>query len=335
LQSDVQNGSLRTPISLSVDGGPLEDINRRIRSNREEQENYLTVLTSKASKNQNDDKKKKKNLPNLTTEDMLLEEKMEKFKREMAKRKKQIDEHIQKVLKEIKDNQEAEAKQEEEAKKGLDRKGKPDNGKNENGAVKGEFWQNIHNFIWDPPTETCVGRMVYWGLTIWIKSAKMIIDRLINEYQEKRIMLEQAARAAIDISSSKKIVTDDGLSALSADQYVRIRLLPMAASYSQRAPGLAAQAHVSAIVGVVLSVASSAMAQFDVSVFIPALLAFSGAVTAWNNYQQIDLRLLQTNSAVNKLNQVSYITVPNHFITLSLSLSLSRLYIHHFHLFPL
>ena len=29
------------------------------------------------------------------------------------------------------------------------------------------------------------------------------------------------------------------------------------------------------------------------AVFIPAILAFSGAVTAWNNYQQIDLRLLQ------------------------------------------
>jgi len=78
----------------------------------------------------------------------------------------------------------------------------------------------------------------------------------------------------------------------------------MAASYSKKAPGLAMTLHVSAILGVVLSVASSALSTFDLSVYIPAALAVSGAVTAWTSYQQIDLRLLQTNAALNQLNQL-------------------------------
>jgi hypothetical protein len=51
-------------------------------------------------------------------------------------------------------------------------------------------------------------------------------------------------------------------------------------------------------------VASSALSTVNASVFIPALLSFSGALTAWINYKQIELRLLQTNAAINKLNQV-------------------------------
>ena len=301
MPSDVQNGSLRTPIQLG-DSGPLEDINRRIRANREEQDNYLTVLINKASKSQNDEKKKN---PDLSTEEMMLEEKMRDFKHEMAKRKRMLDDN---AAKQKKDDNEERDKLERES------KGEPDATNTENDPnLEGFDYKLMHacgdcaKFIIDPEPgsrKTFCGFVTYYIFTVWIKLLIKVFERVIEEYQTKRILLEQAARATMELTASKKVVTDDGLSALSADQYVRIRLLPMAASYSQKAPGLASYAHLSAIVGVVLSVTSSALATFNASVFIPALLAFSGAVTAWTNYQQIDLRLLQTNAAVNKLNQV-------------------------------
>ena len=299
---------MRTPIILSVDGGPLEDINRRIRANREEQDNYLTVLVTKASKNKDNDKKKKS--PDMSAEDLLLEEKMIQFKKSMATRKRSADDHQKKIAEDEKKEDERKREHEAQANDALEVTGKD---KADNPKEEEEDWEfcikciksfSREELVKKKPGKSCWGKMVYYLFTVWLKYAVAVYDRLYNEYKDKKIMLEQAARAAMDITASKKIVTDDGLSALSADQYVRIRLLPMAASYSQKSPGLASKAHVSAIVGVVLSVASSAMATFDASVFIPAILAFSGAVTAWNNYQQIDLRLLQTNSAVNKLNQV-------------------------------
>jgi len=40
------------------------------------------------------------------------------------------------------------------------------------------------------------------------------------------------------------------------------------------------------------------------SVFIPAVLALSTTINAWTNYQQVELRLLQTNAAQGQLNQL-------------------------------
>lgn len=112
--------------------------------------------------------------------------------------------------------------------------------------------------------------------------------------------------AASAVPFFSEVPSDDGLRALSADDYVKMRLLPVAAEYSKKAPGLAVYVQFVVIIGVVLSVASSALSTFGLSVFIPSMLALSGAITAWANYVQIELRLLQTNAALSSLNKVGF-----------------------------
>jgi hypothetical protein len=115
----------------------------------------------------------------------------------------------------------------------------------------------------------------------------------------------QTAKVAVSIIPFlQSIPYDDGLSLLSADDYLRLRLLPMVAIYAKATPSLASSLQVALIINVVLSVASSALSTFGLSGFIPAPLALSGAITAWTNYLQLELRLLQTNSSLNKINQL-------------------------------
>ena len=75
-------------------------------------------------------------------------------------------------------------------------------------------------------------------------------------------------------------------------------------NYSSIAPGLSLFLHFAGVIGVFLSVASSALSSFSLSAFLPAVLAFSGSLTDWMNYRQIELRLIQTNSALNALNKL-------------------------------
>ena len=77
----------------------------------------------------------------------------------------------------------------------------------------------------------------------------------------------------------------------------------MIISNSSIAPGLSLFLHFAGVIGVFLSVASSALSSFSLSAFLPAVLAFSGSLTDWLNYRQIELRLIQTNSALNALNK--------------------------------
>lgn len=52
------------------------------------------------------------------------------------------------------------------------------------------------------------------------------------------------------------------------------------------------------------SVFSSILSTFGFIQFIPAVFAISGAATAWTSYSQTDLVLVQTNAAINQLNQL-------------------------------
>jgi len=100
------------------------------------------------------------------------------------------------------------------------------------------------------------------------------------------------------------IPRDDGIRSMSADDYLKLRLIPMAAHYMNKAPGLALTSQVALIMGVLLAVSSSIISTFGFSVYIPAVLAFSSTISGWTNYQQVELRLLQTNAAQSQLNQL-------------------------------
>ena len=52
------------------------------------------------------------------------------------------------------------------------------------------------------------------------------------------------------------------------------------------------------------SVFSSILSTLGYIQFIPAVFAISGAATAWTSYRQTDLLLVQTNAAINQLNQL-------------------------------
>lgn len=114
--------------------------------------------------------------------------------------------------------------------------------------------------------------------------------------QETEQEREDKARLAL-----ASIRYDDGLSKLSADDYVKIRLLPLLGEISSKTPSLAKTNTSSAIIVACLSVASSALSTFGLSVFIPAALALSGAITSWGSYNQSEQRLLQKNIALQRI----------------------------------
>ena len=97
---------------------------------------------------------------------------------------------------------------------------------------------------------------------------------------------------------------DDGLSKLSAEDYVKIRLLPFLGETAAHTPFLSVSTYMVGILVSILSVTSSALSTFGLSVFIPALLAFSGAVTFWGNYQQTEQRLYKKNVSIQLIRQM-------------------------------
>lgn len=68
---------------------------------------------------------------------------------------------------------------------------------------------------------------------------------------------------------------EDGLSTLTADEYVKKRLLPMTAFYSMQTPSLAFVSTTVTFITTILSVASSVFSTFNLTAFIPLILAVS------------------------------------------------------------
>lgn len=132
----------------------------------------------------------------------------------------------------------------------------------------------------------------------------------------------------------EKDLYDDGLSTLTADEYVKIRLQPIITDFTRKTPGLSMFTNTVTIVVIALSVCSSVFSTFGLTAFIPLTLAFAGACTAWRSYKQADLRLMQANGALNQLHQVkqkyhqtsiNFISVI-HFIKFIVTLSRSWLF---------
>ena len=97
---------------------------------------------------------------------------------------------------------------------------------------------------------------------------------------------------------------DDGLTLLTADDYLTYRMLPMIAELTTKTPRLSSWSSTFTILVLILSVSAAALSTFERSDFIPAALALSGGITAWASYQQTDLRLILTNNSLSQLNQL-------------------------------
>ena len=96
-----------------------------------------------------------------------------------------------------------------------------------------------------------------------------------------------------DTSGLDDEIFDDGLTTITADEYVKLRLLPLVASFTVKAPGMSSLVSVVTVITIMLSVASSVFSTFNLVIFIPIALAFSGSLTAWTSYNQTDLRLVR------------------------------------------
>ncbi len=99
-------------------------------------------------------------------------------------------------------------------------------------------------------------------------------------------------------------VIETGLGSLTADEYVKLRLLPTLAYFTVRSPPLSKSVSSVGVTIIALSVVSSALSPFGQSVWIPAILALSGAISSWTSHKQSDLKLIQTNIALHQLHQL-------------------------------
>ena len=84
----------------------------------------------------------------------------------------------------------------------------------------------------------------------------------------------------------------------------QLRLTPQLARFMVKTPALHRLSSTVTAVIIFFSVFSSILSTFGYIQFIPAVFALSGAATAWTSYSQTDLVLVQTNAAINQLNQL-------------------------------
>jgi hypothetical protein len=84
----------------------------------------------------------------------------------------------------------------------------------------------------------------------------------------------------------------------------QLRLTPQLARFMVKTPSLHRLTSAVTAVIIFFSVFSSILSTFGYIQFIPAVFAISGAATAWTSYSQTDLVLVQTNAAINQLNQL-------------------------------
>lgn len=113
---------------------------------------------------------------------------------------------------------------------------------------------------------------------------------------------------------------DDGLDTLTADEYVRIRLIPLVSEFTKDAPVLSRNVQIVTAIVIALSITSSIFSTFTLTSFIPLTIGFGESLTSWQSYRQTDMKVMQTNGALQQLHKVnSYRAL---FICISLYISL-------------
>ena len=104
----------------------------------------------------------------------------------------------------------------------------------------------------------------------------------------------------------KGIPYDDGLGTLTADEYVKMRLIPIVSEFTVKAPEYSRSVTIVTSIVILLSITSSIFASFSLTVFIPLALAFGEALTSWQSHNATEIRLMQTNGAMHDLHKVNH-----------------------------
>ena len=97
-------------------------------------------------------------------------------------------------------------------------------------------------------------------------------------------------------------IFEDGLSSITADEYVRMRLIPALAEYNSKAPTMSYGLSALTMITIALSVGSSILSTFGYATLVPLVFSFSESLSSWQNHSMTGMRLLATNGAVNQLN---------------------------------
>lgn len=108
----------------------------------------------------------------------------------------------------------------------------------------------------------------------------------------------------IVVQDQSRTEVDDGLTTLTADEFVKIRLIPFVAEYTSMLPGMTRRNNSTHLFMITMSVLSSVLSTFNLCAFIPAVLAVGSGVLAWSEFKQTDLRVGQTNAALHQLHKV-------------------------------
>ena len=114
---------------------------------------------------------------------------------------------------------------------------------------------------------------------------------------------EEEEKKPADVS--KEPVYDDGLSMMTAEDYMNLRLIPIVASLQAKAPNMSMMNNLANVFVVTLSVVSSVLSTFELSIFIPAAIAFGSAINAFSSYTQVVQKVTVTNGSFIALQQVS------------------------------
>ena len=128
-----------------------------------------------------------------------------------------------------------------------------------------------------------------------------LLDAMMVE--EEEVVVDEPKKKKVDATSLKPMY-DNGLDMISADEYIRIRLVPNLALFMSETPNLSRLSQIVKGIVILLSVFSSILSTIDLIVLIPAFMAISGAATAWVAYMQTDLTILAKNNAISQMNKL-------------------------------
>jgi hypothetical protein len=128
---------------------------------------------------------------------------------------------------------------------------------------------------------------------------------LVGKKEGKKLPPSKGRKKITPTESVKKhngiMQEDSGFGSMSSDDYVRFRMLPKLIAYSKLSPRQARQKSFLKVMLVVLFAIATLLGAVDEPVPVPFIVQVASAVTGWVAFQQMNVSLKLTNSAVGRL----------------------------------
>jgi hypothetical protein len=123
---------------------------------------------------------------------------------------------------------------------------------------------------------------------------------------ESDIALEMGKQSDLNtlhavIGESDDQIYDDGMSVITADDYVYFRLFPAIKEYAARTPTLSLKSNLLASMVYLGTLSAALLSLVDLNVWVPIVVAFVALVNIITETSQVNQRLLVTNEALTSL----------------------------------